>query len=392
MTRLYPDNIVPQGPILGGKATIRPLRPLNGPSKRPVQVDDILHGAALEGDNTIIALDVWGRRGNPDLRGNRDGRTRMQRDIALPLNRPGYNEVKWTPRDLHRTNLEDRGPNAYEHQNMRNLAGDKLLGKPFTSIDAVSGANNQMVNPMQNAVKLVGRPFTSIDSLPGLHNQQTNPMQQAVNLVNRPNMLIDKNSGVDNHTTNVMQNSVSTFGMPFTQIDSLPGLHNQQTNPMQNGATVLGKPFTQIDSMPGLHNQQTNPMQNGASVFGRNLHTVDVPSGLHNLTTNIMQNAASTFGRNFHTVDKNAGLDNRTFGDIHSVENKLRAHIKYVEEQRWGDPNTFNNHGLESTPSVRLHTVVPYVEEHTPPVLRGIQQFQFQPLPIRNPSMIRTII
>lgn len=388
---MYPDLHVPKDAGFG-KPSLRPLRPLEGKTKRGVQVDSVLHGAALEGDNTIIGLDVWGRRGDKNLRDNRDGRTRMQRNIAMPLLRPDVNEVKHTTRNLHRTNTHDSGVNVHDASQSRIQNGASVFGRNMTSIDRISGINvhDASQSAVRNGASVVGRQMTSIDALSGInvHDNSQSRVNNGASVLGRTLHAIDAPSGLNSLTTNLMRQGASIMGRNSVTVNKESGINvnDSSQSKINNGASVLGRNNVTIDKESGINALTTNLMRQGATIMGRNLHLVHTTSGIntHDAAQSSIENGASVFGRNLVTVENDKDLNPQTTADIKSVEEKLKNVTSYVESQNWNDPSNNNNHGLDSEPIAAIKSTVPYIEEHTPVVLKGGNQFQYQPLPVRG--------
>lgn len=409
---LNPDLQVNSDSLPWGKPTMRPLRPLAAPSKRPVQVDAVLHGAALQGDDAINGLSVWNRRGDPNLRGNRDGRTRMERSIALPLLRPDANEVKWKSRDPFPTNLEERGPNAHDNAAAMVKNGVKVVGRPFTSIDQLAGVNLRIDQPVVKGATTFGRNFTTITGNSGVNVRNDNPVANLGTNVGRNFNTVTGNSGLTTLLADVIQKGASVMGQGFTTVTGNSGVNMRDVNPVTGLGNVIGRNFNTVTGNSGVNMRDINPITGLGNTMGRNFNTVTGNSGLNMLLDDVIQNGATVMGSNFTTVTGNSGINMRndnpvanlgttlgnpfnvvsadsslntqTPGDIKSTEAKLRQQVKYVEEQSWGDPNNANMHGLNSMPAPKVIDVVPHIEEITPVVLKGGgQAVQYQPLPIR---------
>lgn len=376
--RRGPDLQVNMDATPWGRPTIREFKTLVGKLKEFVNVDEILHERGVNGDYSLLAIDAWNTRGNKDMREMKDHSSRVPRSIKLPLIRPGEEEVKWKPRDLHSTNVEDRGPNAFDAIQARVSDGVKLGGMPHTLIDSPSGPNTRLVQTDLLGLKLIAQPTYTISAQTGVASKifQTNihslkvggrqtttteltsgqslqPVQSiSVKMTNSPNDYTV--SSVNGLNTRLLQGVSGKTVAENTY--TVTGEHGLNNRPVQgvSGKTVAGNHFTYV-SEQGQNTYQPQTSLQGARLVNSTPITLSRESGIKTLTQTIMKDVARLVSRVTSTVDSPSAPNNRDSSNMAKLE-KVKAELQYTESQMW-DTRDSSDHGLNSKPAA-LKTIV----------------------------------
>jgi len=335
-----------------GRPNIREFKTLVGKSKEFVSVDEVLHERGVDGDHALLAIDAWNYRGNKDMREMKDHSSRVPRSIKLPLIRPGEEEVKWKPRGPHSTNVEDRGPNAFDSIQARVSDGVKLGGMPHTLIDSPSGPNTRLVQTDLLGLKLIAQPTYTISAQTGVAARifQTNIHNLKVG--GRQTATAELTSGQSLQPVQSISVKMTDSPNDYT-LSSVNGL-NTRTAQGISGKTVAGNHFTFVSEQgPNAHQPQTSLQ--GTRLINNAAITLTGESGIKTLTQTILKDAARTVSRVTSIVDSPSAPNNRDSTNMIKLE-KVKAELQYTESQIW-DTRDNSDHGLNSRPAA-LKTIV----------------------------------
>lgn len=367
--RRGPDLQVNMDATPWGRPTIREFRTLVGKSKEFVNVDEVLHERGVDGDHALLAIDPWVSRGDKNMREMKDHSSRVPRSIKLPLIRPGEEEVKWKPRAPHSTNVEDRGPNAYDLIRAKVSEGVKLGGRPDHLIDSPSGPNTRLVQTDLLGLKLIAQPTYTISEQTGV--------AQRIFQNNIHSLKVGGRQGYTNElTSGQSQQPVQSIHVKMTnspndyQISSVNGVNTRLAQGV-DGKVISGNHFTLV-SEKGLNTQRPQTSLQGKKLVNSLATTLIGESGIATLTQTIMKDAARTVSRVTSTVDSPSSPNNRNSSNL-AIAGKTKAELQYTETQLWTTQD-HSDHGLNSKPAA-LKTIVTnplQVEQSTPTVpLRG---------------------